>query len=253
MKVCVFLGPTLPAEDAERLLPGAVVLPPVRHGDIVRAMDDHAPDVLAVIDGFFEQTPAVWHKEILWALSAGIRVHGAASMGALRAAELEPFGMKGAGRIFEAYKTGSFAPFEDTPFEDDDEVAVSHGPAEIGYPGSVALTDIRATLAAACESKVIDPALRDRLAALAKGIFYKDRRYDELLSRARSAGAGAAALDRLEGWLPEGAVQQKRLDAEELLTMLRTVNAAPFEPRFHFEHTTVWEAALQSLERPAQE
>ena len=45
-------------------------------------------------------------------------------MGALRAAELHAFGMRGVGRIFEAFRDGEL--------EDDDEVAVVHGPAEPG-------------------------------------------------------------------------------------------------------------------------
>ena len=42
--------------------------------------------------GAFASVPAVRHKEILWALSEGIPVIGAASIGALRAAELTAFG-----------------------------------------------------------------------------------------------------------------------------------------------------------------
>ena len=44
------------------------------------------PDVVGVIDGAFLSGPAVWHREIIWALSQGVQVLGAASMGALRAA-----------------------------------------------------------------------------------------------------------------------------------------------------------------------
>ena len=60
-------------------------------------------------------------------------------MGALRAVELEPFGMIGIGRVFEAYRRGFL--------EGDDEVAVLHGPAEIGYPTlTEALVNFRASL-----------------------------------------------------------------------------------------------------------
>src|SRR5688572_32760283 len=52
---------------------------------------------------------------------SGVRVFGAASMGALRAAELQPFGMIGVGQVFQAYRRGHLT--------DDDEVAVAHGPA----------------------------------------------------------------------------------------------------------------------------
>ena len=63
-------------------------------------------------------------------------------MGALRAAELHTFGMRGVGRIFEAFRDGEV--------EDDDEVAVVHGPAELGYLVlSEPMFNIRATLARA--------------------------------------------------------------------------------------------------------
>lgn len=253
MSLCIFAGPTLRADAVEAHLPGAILLPPARQGDILRAMDRHNPSAIGIIDGFFEQTPAVWHKEILWALTHGIAVYGAASMGALRAAELEPFGMVGVGRVFEAYKAGRFAPYEGEPFEDDDEVAVSHGPAELGYPGSTALVDMRATLAAACEAGIITPPLRDSLAATAKSTFYKDRHYAELLARARADRLDDMALDAFEGWLSHAKVEQKRLDAEELLVMMQRIEISSFPARFHFEHTSVWEAALRSLEPAPQD
>ena len=61
--------------------------------------------MIGVIDGYFEIVPTVWHKEILWAMQAGIHVYGAASIGALRAAELDVFGMRGIGRIYEGFAT----------------------------------------------------------------------------------------------------------------------------------------------------
>ena len=61
--------------------------PPVRQGELYRAARLR-PAAIGVIDGYFEVTPTVWHKEILWAMAQGIHVYGAASIGALRAAEL---------------------------------------------------------------------------------------------------------------------------------------------------------------------
>ena len=116
-------------------------MPPVAQGDVYRAALSR-PRAIGIIDGYFSGAPSVWHKEILWAMSEGVPVFGAASMGALRAAELHEFGMRGIGRIFEAFRDGVL--------EDDDEVAVVHGPAEIGYlPASEAMVNIRATLALA--------------------------------------------------------------------------------------------------------
>src|SRR6188508_3485280 len=99
----VFVGPTLAIAEARAALPEARFLPPARRGDVYRACSGR-PASIALIDGYFEQQLSVWHKEILWALSQGIRVYGAASMGALRAAELEAFGMVGVGTIFSLFR-----------------------------------------------------------------------------------------------------------------------------------------------------
>ncbi|WP_438008248.1 TfuA-like protein [Sorangium sp. So ce321] len=119
MTVHLFLGPTLAAAVLD-----AVILPPAAHGDVYRAAQRGAT-VIGIVDGYFEVVPAVWHKEILWAMREGVHVLGSASMGALRAVELAPFGMEGVGAVFEAYQRAEL--------EDDDEVAVAHAPAAYGY------------------------------------------------------------------------------------------------------------------------
>ena len=140
MTVVVFVGPTLEPRDLA-LAGGFVGLPPVSQGDVYRAAKSR-PRAIGIIDGYFSGAPSVWHKEILWAISEGVPVFGSASMGALRAAELHSFGMRGVGRIFEAFRDGAL--------EDDDEVAVLHGPAEIGYlAASEPMVNIRETLARA--------------------------------------------------------------------------------------------------------
>ena len=120
MSVVIFAGPSISAADVQGILERRVPAA----GRPGRRLPRGAarPVAIGLIDGYFERVPAVWHKEILWALSQGIHVFGSASMGALRAAELAPFGMVGVGAIFEAYRDGIL--------EDDDEVAVAHGPAE---------------------------------------------------------------------------------------------------------------------------
>ena len=102
--IVVFLGPSLSVDEARCALP-ARYLGPARCGDVLRARRLH-PRAIAIVDGLFARTAAIWHKEILLALDDGISVFGASSMGALRAAELLPFGMVGVGRIFEAYRDG---------------------------------------------------------------------------------------------------------------------------------------------------
>ena len=100
-QVFIFTGPTLSPKEAKSHL-DAVYLPPVKLGDIYRIVELFKPIAIGIIDGYFNQVPAVWHKEILWAISRGIQVFGAASMGALRAAELDTLGMIGCGEIYRA-------------------------------------------------------------------------------------------------------------------------------------------------------
>ncbi len=158
----------------------AEYLPPVRQGDVYRLVRDRRPAVIGIIDGYFHQVPSVWHKEILWALDQGVHVAGAASMGALRAAELHVFGMRGVGRIFEAFRDGVL--------DADDEVAVVHAPAELGFmPVSEALVDIRATVDAAVAAGVLRPADGSALIGRARALFYAERSWDALARSGRRA------------------------------------------------------------------
>ena len=243
MSSVVFLGPSLPQAEAAKLT-DAVILPPARRGDVVRAIAQHDPETILIIDGYFEQVPSVWHKEILWALSQGRTVAGAASMGALRAAELDQFGMLGVGRIYQAYASGQFAPFDD-PFEDDDEVAVLHGPAETGYAATEAMVDVRATLSAACDAGVLDAEQMHLLAGTAKHQFYKRRTWGSVLKAA--TGLPEDIIATLSEWLPENRVQQKRLDAIELLRQNAAQELRAEIPPFRFESTLLWEAELPKI------
>ncbi len=245
MRACVFLGPSLPLDAARALLPDAVYLPPARRGDVLDAVRAHDPEAVALIDGYFEQVPSVWHKELLWALDRGVALYGAASMGALRAAELAQFGMVGVGRIARAYAVGRFEPFDD-PFDGDDEVAVVHGPAEIGYAASDALVDIRAMLARAAGEGVIDAGAMRVLAGAAKAVFYKHRTWTDVIGRAGLPAGDAAAL---HAWIAKNKFSQKRLDAEALLRHLASAEAGPRIPAFRFERTVLWEDALRRRER----
>jgi hypothetical protein len=234
VNAAVFAGPTLSAREIGAVV-DAVCLPPVAHGDLYRVTLER-PRAIGIIDGYFERQPAVWHKEILWALSEGIHVFGSASMGALRAAELAPFGMVGVGAIFEAYRDGVI--------EDDDEVAIVHGPEDTGYRvGSDALVNIRATLEKACATSVLDAASAAAMLRIARSLYYAERNYARVIEAAHAEGISPASLERFRRWLPTGAVNQKRDDA---LAMLRAMgacldtNAGPRVADFVFEDSLWW-------------
>src|SRR6201997_2576181 len=150
MIAIVFSGPSLPLSKAP-FVAGMEWRPPVRQGDLYKAALGR-PALIGVIDGTFELVPTVWHKEILWAMAEGVHVYGAASIGALRAAELADFGMKGIGQIYRQFHSGDLS--------DDDEVAVLHGPPEVGYVQlSEPMVDVRATINRAVECGVITSEL----------------------------------------------------------------------------------------------
>src|SRR5437868_3572773 len=166
MSIYIFTGPTLSAAEGCAEL-DAIFLPPVSQGDIF-SLCRKRPIAIGIIDGYFERVPAVWHKEILLALSQGVHVFGAASMGALRAAELHAFGMIGVGQIFQW--------FSDETLVADDEVAVRHGPAGIDYlPLNQSLVDIRDCCARARADGILTAHLADRIIAAATSLPFPER------------------------------------------------------------------------------
>lgn len=253
MTCAVFCGPTIPAAEVGRLLPAAVLLPPVAQGDVLRVTERLRPRLLAVVDGYFHLVPSVWHKEILWGLSQGIRVFGSSSMGALRAAELADFGMVGIGEIFARYRSGQY--------EDDDDVAVLHAPASEGYRVlSEAMVNVRATLEAATGEGAVPADLAAQIAALAKGLHYSERTYPRLLGLAAESGLAGPDLERFAAWLPAGKRDQKLLDARALLRRLREESVAGPEGRasgppgnhgahpFQFAHTVAWNNTVRAAD-----
>lgn len=237
--VIVFLGPTLAVPSARTVL-NADYRPPVAQGDVLRAVQDN-PAAIVIIDGYFGNVPAVWHKEILFAMARGIPVLGAASMGALRAAELHTFGMEGYGAVFQAFADGRL--------EDDDEVAVTHGPAELGYPSlSEAMVNIRRTLSDAHAAGILSVAARRRLEEIAKELCYRDRNYGRVLREAAEGKVDPFELSAFRDWLTVGRADQKREDAVGLLTHVRHKLAngtLSVRPIYAFEHTAMWERAAR--------
>lgn len=234
MRMVVFVGPTLwrdPALDT----PAFEWLPPAAQGDVYRIARTK-PFAIGLVDGYFETQPSVWHKEILWALARGIHVFGAASLGALRAAELAPFGMVGVGAVFRDFRRGRL--------RDDDEVAVLHAPRELQYePMTEAMVDMRATIAAARRAKVVSAKSAADVLREAKSLFFKDRTWERAL-RALPQRERA----RLAAWLPANRVEQKRRDARSLIRALNRLSAArpkPYRPAFAFSHTVFWRSLVE--------
>jgi len=242
MKV-VFAGPTISHSEVQQHL-DCVCMPPVCHGDLI-ALIKQKPDAIGIIDGYFEGAPSVWHKEILYALDQGVHVYGSASMGALRAAELHIFGMRGVGRIFEWYR--------DLFIEDDDEVAVLHGPAEVGFAAaSEPMVSIRATLQSANQEGVIERKIHDDLIDAMKGTFYKKRSW-KLVREFAAELLDDAARSQFNRWLDQHCIDLKKQDAIAMLNVIsneHNYDKPAFEAKFNFEWTNVWDTAFRNLGVP---
>ncbi|PPK65548.1 TfuA-like protein [Actinokineospora auranticolor] len=236
MSVYIFLGPSLPLDRARHEFDAAVYLPPVRRGDVYRLVAAERPRVIGIVDGLFDTVPAVVHKEILFAISRGVRVLGAASMGALRAAELWEFGMEGVGRVFEKYRSGEW--------EADDEVAVLHGPAEVGFrAASVALATIRFGLAEARDRGIVSARTADVLVSAAREQFYPNRSWQFLYEAGARAGLPPVELTALRAFVDAEQPDAKRDDALALLRRVRYTHTTDGPPPhdFDFEENIFWE------------
>lgn len=215
MKV-IFVGPSLSPPD--RHAAGCTILPPAAQGDIARAVLAGASAV-GLIDGVYETVAAVWHKEILFAIERGVRMLGAASMGALRAAECAAFGMEPVGEIANRYLDGTL--------DDDAAVAVLHAPREMDYLQlSEALVDAEATIAHLHDLQRISAAERRALEGSAAALFFKERTAKSIVSGARGVAAGRRP--ELLAAYQSHRISLKQQDA--LLLMRRMATIRPKKP-----------------------
>ena len=246
-EIYVFLGPTLAEKEARAEL-DAVYLPPVSAGDVYRLWR-RRPRAIGIVDGYFDRVPATWHKEIMWMMEHGVHVFGAAGLGALRAAELDSFGMHGAGWVYQAFRDGTL--------ERDDEVAVRHGTAEDGYrPLSEAMVNIRSTLLAAQDQGIVSATTRGILLVAGTALFYPERTWPELLRAAEATQADAAELEALRRWLPAERIDQQAADAVAMLREMRTFLAAdpaPQEVSWSMADTAMWEVAKRRADTPSRD
>ncbi|MGA3199709.1 MAG: TfuA-like protein [Halobacteriota archaeon] len=145
---------------------------PAVRGDVSGAARAGA-SLIGLIDGVFYDRAAVSHREIIEAVRSGVTVVGGSSMGALRASELDGFGMIGVGKIYACFKQGLI--------EADDEVAVAYNPVTLA-PVSDPLVNIRFALHSLVQAGVVDTTTSDALLGLARSIFYMERSFPLLLS-----------------------------------------------------------------------
>jgi TfuA protein len=212
LRTLVFTGPTLHPQEAGLLLPGAKVLPPVKRGDL-QATAEFDPQLVAIIDGEFFQNLAVSPKEILPLLERGVRVYGAASMGALRAVELARFGMIGIGAVFRLFRSGWMM--------DDDEVALTYCPWTFKHT-SEPLVSTRFALRRAEKRGIIQRRERHEIIQQLKNRYFPERTTAALRALAVRI-LGDKRDTTLVSYLIREAGDVKNEDARRLLLTLRSL------------------------------
>jgi hypothetical protein len=172
----VYLGPSLSPEEALALLPGARIQPPIHRGELYRdRMLRYS--VFVILDGAFFQNEAVSPREVVDVLGDGALVVGASSMGALRAAECWPAGMRGVGAIYRLFRAGRL--------RSDDEVAVSVDPDSRHRALSVPLINVRHALRKAVRARLLSLDQAQAAVEAAVRMHYPDRTWPRIL---RAAG-----------------------------------------------------------------
>jgi hypothetical protein len=213
-KPVIFLGPSLSQEKARNIFE-ADYRPPAKKGDFLRLAADPGVRMVGFIDGVFLQDyPPTPIEVYQLARKEGVLLAGAASLGALRAVELEKFGMVGIGRIFQLYKSGRVNA--------DDEVAVTFAPEGDYRLQSEAMIDIRYNLFLARKKGVISKKVKRALVRVAKEIYFPHRNYAHIIEQSKMTHpALAGEIDSFGSYIASNRKSLKEMDAIRLVQYLK--------------------------------
>jgi hypothetical protein len=216
--------------------PGLSLFGPARLGSVFRAAEE-GYERIAIADGYFGNVAPVWHKEILWALSRGVVVVGGVSMGALRAAELDIYGMAGIGCAYRLFKSGYLA--------DDDEVCVIHAPRDFGYrPLSLPMVNFRFTLRRMRRRQLLSPDSEMVLVSDLKRLHFSQRTAHNFTNIAIDR-FGRQEGEILGARLEREYVDIKRTDCETLIRALLRNTPRTTSHDWVFPETRHWTDQFQ--------
>jgi TfuA protein len=204
-KTIVFSGPSITAAEVH-LLATVSHAPPIRRGDLA-AVDDY--DVIVILDGEFGQSMSVSPKEILAILNAGKTVIGAASMGALRASELDRCGMIGIGWVYDRFRRCAI--------RHDADVALTYSPFDF-KPMTIPMIDVEYWMEQASAVGLIARRERTLVLKAARNIFFAERSVERLMDALRGA-IGRHALEQLLAFSRGTIPSVKSIDAAEAVRL----------------------------------
>ena len=216
-KPIVYPGPTLQREEAVKIL-DADYRDPAKKGDfLMLSQDSDEKKYVGFIDGvFLHDYPPPPIEVYHLATRKNIELIGASSLGALRAVELEKFGMKGIGKIFQLYKNGIINA--------DDEVAVTFV-RENNILQSEAMIDIRFNLFLAYKKGIITNQTKKRIAKIAKNIYFPFRNYEDIIKLTQQQFPPIYnELESFRSYILKNRDSLKARDAIKLLKYLKTMS-----------------------------
>ena len=168
-RIAVFVGPSL--QPPERIVhPLLTYVNPAARGDVERAARDF--EAVLLIDGVFHHDLAPSPKEV-FAATRHAAIYGAASMGALRAAECFAYGMVPLGIIARWYIRGIV--------DGDDEVAVLVDP-RTKTALTVPMVNVRYALLLARRRGLLKEAECEAVYTGARATYYMDRGWDDVVA-----------------------------------------------------------------------
>jgi len=216
VKPIVFIGPSLDIEKARKIF-NADYRPPAKKGDflsLLSCINDDDRIIIGLVDGLFLQDYPPTPIEVFQLLvKKNMLVLGGASLGALRAVELEKYGMVGIGKIFELYKKNKIAA--------DDEVAVTFA-AENQQLQSEAMIDIRYNLFIALSKGVIDKNTKRAAVKVAKSIYFPYRNYEHIIDETkRQYPLCSDYLESFRSYISKNRQSLKEKDAIKLVNYVK--------------------------------
>lgn len=222
MKIIVFCGPTIDAIEASKYI-DAEFKPPAKHGDVISCVYNDRPDVIVLIDGVFISDLSVWNNEINEALNIGVVVYGASAMGAIRAAEMETWGMVGVGEVFKQYS--------DASIEADDEVFCDFSIVNGVYNRkTISIVNLRYILSAAVEDEALTVKEADGILNIAQRMYYENRLDTTIVQASVKNGIIAAVgAESLLTYIRSSSIDIQKQDAIDCLITVRRLPAEKLE------------------------
>ena len=213
-KPVIFLGPSLSRERAIEILDADYRLP-AKKGDLLQLILKEV-DIVGLVDGYFLQdyppTPIEVYNLVR---KRNVKVFGSSSLGALRAVELEKYGMIGIGKIFRLFREGIL--------ESDDEVAVTF--TDYTNYKSEALIDIRYNLFLAQKYKIIDNRTGRSILKVSKQTYFPYRTYEDILDKSKLKYPEInSQIESFRGYILNNKKSLKERDAVRLLKHIKSIH-----------------------------